>query len=57
MKLKASLESVKTRKNVTDDIIYTVTFNVYPQTNPAAEVGLLQTFYKKPIEIEVQEVA
>lgn len=56
MKLNASLESVKTRKNVTDDIIYTVTFNIYPSEDPPAEIGLLTTMYKKPIQITVQEV-
>jgi hypothetical protein len=56
MKLKASLEAVQTRKDISDNIIYMVKFSVYPQANPPAEVGVLQTFYKKPIEIEITEV-
>ena len=55
MKIRASLEGVSTRKDVSDNIIYKVTFTVYPQENPPAEIGLLQTFYRKPIEIIVQE--
>ena len=50
MKIKASLESVKTRKNVTDDIVQTVVFNVYVT---ADQIGQLQTFYRQPIELEI----
>ena len=53
MKLKASLESVNTRKNVTDDIIQTITFNVY---GSADQIGKLNEFYRKPIEITIEEV-
>ena len=52
MKLKASLESVKTRKNVTDDVIQTVVFNIY---GTADQIGALNELYRKPIEIEVTE--
>lgn len=52
MKLKASLEAVKTRKNVTDDIIQTLILNVYgtPQ-----DIGELNKFYAKPLEITIEE--
>jgi hypothetical protein len=53
VKLKASLESVKTRKNVTDDIIQTITLNIY---GSADQIGELNTLYRKPIEIEITEV-
>ena len=55
MKLKASLESVKSRKNVTDDIIYSVTFAVYPANE--AEIAALLMFYRRPIEISITEVS
>jgi hydroxyethylthiazole kinase-like sugar kinase family protein len=54
MKIKASLEAVKSRKTVVDDIVYSVTFTVYP-TNQA-EIAALLMFYKRPIEIDVKEV-
>ena len=57
MKLKASLESVKSRKNVSDDIVYSVTFAVYPDKMEPLLIGTLMTFYKCPIEIEITEVA
>ena len=53
MRLKASLESVKTRKNVTDDVIQTVTLNIY---GTADQIGKLNELYRKPIEIEISEV-
>ena len=55
MKIKASLESVSTRKDVSDNIIYKVVFTIYPMENPPDEVGVLQTFYKKPLELTIQE--
>ena len=55
MRLKASLESVKSRKNVSDDIVYSVTFAVYPANE--AEIAALLMFYKRPIEVEVKEVS
>jgi len=53
MKLKASLESVKTRKNVSDDIVQSVTINIYGRPDEIAE---LLKFYQQPIEIEITEV-
>ena len=53
MKIKASLESVKSRKTVTDDIVYTATFTLYPGVS---DMSVLMMFYRKPIEIEVEEV-
>jgi hypothetical protein len=55
LKIKASLEGVSTRKDVSDNIIYKVVFTVYPIDSPAAEVGLLQTYYKKPLELTIEE--
>ena len=52
MKAKASLEKIQTRKTVTDDIIQTVTFNIYVS---ADEIGKLNEFYHKPLEITIQE--
>lgn len=54
MKLKASLESVKTRKNVTDDVIQTIVFNVY---GSADQIGKLNEMYRKPIEITIEELS
>ena len=53
MKIKASLEAVKSRKNVSDDIVQSVTFNIYGTPDQIAE---LLKFYQQPIEIEVREV-
>ena len=52
LKFKASLEVVKTRKNLTDDIIQTVTFNIYAS---ADDIGKLNELYRRPIELTVEE--
>lgn len=52
LKLKASLEAVKTRKNVTDDIVQTIVFNIFGN---AQEVGQLNDFYRKPLLITIEE--
>ena len=54
MKIKASLEAVKSRKNVTDDIIYSATFTFYPANE--AEIAALLMFYQRPIEVNITEV-
>lgn len=52
MKIKASLEKITTKKNVTDDIIQTIVLNIYVR---ADEIGELQTMYRKPLEITIEE--
>ena len=52
MKLRASLEAVKTRKNVTDDILQTIVLNIWAS---AEEIGKLNTLYRKPIIIDIEE--
>lgn len=52
LKLKASLEAVKTRKNVTDDIVQTIVFNIF---GDAKEIGELNEFYRKPLIITIEE--
>ena len=53
MKLKASLEAVKTRKDASSDIVQTVVLNVFARPDELAE---LMKFYQQPIEIEITEV-
>jgi hypothetical protein len=53
MKIPASLESVKSRKSITDDVTITLVFNVWCSPD---EIGALNSLYKKPIEITVEEV-
>ena len=57
MKIKASLDAVKSRKDVSDNVIYTAVFTLYPGHMEAAEIATLMTFYKVPLEIEIKEVA
>ena len=52
MKIPASLESVRSKKNVTDDITITLTFNVWCTPD---DVGKINALYKKLIEIEITE--
>jgi len=54
MKLKASLEAVKTRKNVTDDIVQTIVLNVW---GSAEQIGQLNALYRKPLEVTIEEVS
>ena len=56
MKIKASLDAVKSRKDVSDNVIYTAVFTLYPGHMEAAEIATMMTFYKVPLEIEVKEV-
>ena len=51
IKLKASLEAVKTRKNVTDDVIQTITLNIY---TTADQIGALNELYRQPLEITLE---
>lgn len=52
MKIPASLEAVRSKKDVTDDVTITLVFNVW--CDPEM-VGKLNALYKKPLEIEVTE--
>jgi hypothetical protein len=52
VKVPASLESVRSKKNVTDDVTITLTFNVWCSPE---DVGNISALYKKPIEIEIME--
>lgn len=54
MKIPASLESVRTKKDVSDNIVQTLVFNVWVS---ADQIGKLNELYKKPITITVEEVA
>lgn len=54
MKFKASLEQIKTRKNVTDDVIQTVVLNIFVQPD---EIGKLNNLYRKPLEVTIEESA
>jgi hypothetical protein len=54
MEFQASLEAVKTRKNVTDDVIQTVVFNIY---GTPEEVAALLALYRQPIKITVEKSA
>ena len=51
--LRASLKSAKSSKDVSDDIVQTVTFTVY---GTAAEMGQLNELYRKPLEITIKNV-
>lgn len=53
MKLKASLEAVKTRKTVMDDIVQTIVLNIY---GSADQIGELNSLYRKPLEVTLEEV-
>lgn len=50
--LKASLESIKTRKNVTDDVIRTVVFHVW--SDDPAVMARLDALYRQPLEIAIE---
>ena len=52
MKIPASLESVRSKKDVTDDVMITLTFHVWCSPD---EVGKINALYKKPIEITIEE--
>ena len=52
MKIKASLEGVRTKKNVTDDVTQTLVFNIYVS---ADQIGKINEFYRKPLEITIEE--
>ena len=52
IKLPASLESVKTRKNVSDDILQTIVLNVW---GSAEQIGKLNELYKRPLTITIEE--
>jgi hypothetical protein len=54
MKLKASLEAVRTKKDTSDDIVQTIVFNVFATPD---QIGMLNELYKKPIEITIEEVS
>jgi hypothetical protein len=53
MKIKASLEGVNTRKDVSDNIIYKVVLTVYPTSEE--EIAQIMKFYRRPIEISIEE--
>jgi len=52
MKLKAVLEQIRTRKNVSDDVIQTLVLTIYADCD---QLGVLNTFYRKPLEITIEE--
>lgn len=47
------MESIKTRKNVSDDVIQTIVLNVYVAPE---EIGALNALYKVPLEISLEIV-
>jgi hypothetical protein len=53
LKLNASLEAVKTRKNVSDDIIRTIVLNVY--INSSSDLAELDLMYRKPLQLILEE--
>ncbi len=52
MVLPASLESVRSRKDVSEDVIITLTFHVWCS---AEDIGRINELYKKPITLHIQE--
>lgn len=52
LKIPASLEAVKSRKSVTDDVTISLVFNVWCTPD---DVGKINALYKKPIEITIEE--
>lgn len=52
MKLPASLESVRSKKDVSDNVVITLVFNVWCS---AEDIGKINALYKKPIELEITE--
>lgn len=52
MDLRASLESVRTRKNVSDDVVQTIVLNIYTSSD---EIGKLNEFYRKPLKVTIEE--
>lgn len=53
LKLKASLEAVRSRKDVSEDILYRVVFTVYPQN--VSDIAMLTAPYQSPIQISIEE--
>lgn len=51
--VNGSLEAVRSKKSATDDIEQTLVFNIW--TTPDT-IGQLNTFYKKPIRITIEEI-
>ena len=53
IKINASLESIKTRKNVTDDVVQVIVFSIWTSSDV---IGKLNEFYRKPIELTIEEL-
>lgn len=39
---------------MTDDIVYTVVFTIYPEV-AVSDIGMLQALYRRPLELTIDE--
>ena len=53
MKINASLEAVRSKKDATDDIEQTIVFHVWVT---ADQIGELNSFYRKQLRLTLEEV-
>lgn len=52
LKLNASLKSVRTQKDITEDVLQSVTFHIW---GTAEEIGALNALYKLPLSLTIEE--